>query len=227
MDKKTFYKGLVLLVGFLVVLFIMFMPVFSDDQNALNYMDNLYNSISKGSANYIEGLQTKNKAYMGRQVDTTITLDSLPLVENTAAILSKAGATVHVDGPQIGIKGDLGRILGAGMEDADLMFNNNSEAIENKYGFDARQVLYNWWNAFNRLDKELTREKQYEDAKFVATVNKRAVEVAFNFFGIEPQSVGDKVWFVIFSLAFYVFYTLWFGFSIMYLFEGWGMDLDH
>jgi hypothetical protein len=27
--------------------------------------------------------------------------------------------------------------------------------------------------------------------------------------------------------VFYVFYTLWFGFSIMWLFEGWGMRLEH
>ena len=55
----------------------------------------------------------------------------------------------------------------------------------------------------------------------------KAVEVAFNFNGIEPQNISAKVGIVIFALAFYVIYTLWFGFSIMYLFEGWGMDLEH
>jgi hypothetical protein len=51
--------------------------------------------------------------------------------------------------------------------------------------------------------------------------------VAFNFFGIEPQNITDKIGIVVFALAFYVIYTLWFGFSIMYLFEGWGMELEH
>ncbi len=32
---------------------------------------------------------------------------------------------------------------------------------------------------------------------------------------------------VIFSLIFYVVYTLWYGFAIMFMFEGWGMRLEH
>jgi len=32
---------------------------------------------------------------------------------------------------------------------------------------------------------------------------------------------------VIFSLVFYVVYTLWYGFGIMYMFEGWGLRLEH
>ena len=29
------------------------------------------------------------------------------------------------------------------------------------------------------------------------------------------------------SLIFYVIYTVWFGFAILYLFEGWGLGLSH
>jgi hypothetical protein len=32
---------------------------------------------------------------------------------------------------------------------------------------------------------------------------------------------------VIFSLIFYVVYTLWYGFAIMFLFEGWGLQLEN
>jgi hypothetical protein len=28
-------------------------------------------------------------------------------------------------------------------------------------------------------------------------------------------------------LIFYVVYTVWYGFGFMYLFEGWGMKLEH
>jgi hypothetical protein len=77
------------------------------------------------------------------------------------------------------------------------------------------------------LDKELKKQKQFENAKFVATVQAKAVEVAFNFSGIEPQKITDNILIVIFALAFYVIYTLWFGFAIMYMFEGWGMELEH
>ena len=95
MDKKTFFTGLSMLGAFLAVLFILFMPIFGGGQNALNYLDNLYNSISKGSAYYIEDLQSKNNHNLGREVDVTITLDSLPLVENTSALFAKAGATTR------------------------------------------------------------------------------------------------------------------------------------
>jgi hypothetical protein len=227
MEKKTFFTGLALLVAFLIVLFILFLPIFGGGQNALNYLDNLYNSISKGSAYYIEGLQAQNKDFMGREIDVAITLESPPLVANTAALFEKAGATAQIDGSQIGIKGDLGQILAAGLQDADLMFNNNADAVSSKYGIDARQALYNWWIALKGLEKELTRQKRFEDAKFVAAVDAKGVECAYNYFGIEPQSIGDKMWIVILSLAFYVFYTLWFGYSIMYMFQGWGMDLEH
>ena len=46
-NKKEFYSGMGLMAAFLVVLAIMFSPVFGG-QNGLNYLDGLYNSISKG-----------------------------------------------------------------------------------------------------------------------------------------------------------------------------------
>jgi hypothetical protein len=58
-------------------------------------------------------------------------------------------------------------------------------------------------------------------------VVKKAVEPSYNYYRIEPQNIGDRWVVVIFSLIFYVVYTLWYGFSIMYIFEGWGMKLGH
>ena len=51
-NKKKFSGGLILLAVFVVVLIIIFSPVFKG-QNGLEYLDALYNSISKGSAYYI------------------------------------------------------------------------------------------------------------------------------------------------------------------------------
>jgi hypothetical protein len=51
--------------------------------------------------------------------------------------------------------------------------------------------------------------------------------MAYNYFGIEAQSVRDKYLIVIASLIFYVVYTLWYGFGVMYLFEGFGLNLSH
>ncbi len=226
-DKKTFLVGAGLLVGFAVVFCIMFMPIFGAGQNALNYFDNLFNSISKGSAYYIPDLAQQNEAFKGKEVAVTIDAGSAKQAERTAMLFDKAGAAAETDGNQITLKCDLGNVLTVALEDADLLFHNQSDVLQAKYGYKGREVLYNWWNALKGMDRELKKQEQFDNAKFVATVQAKAVEVAFNFYTIEPQKITEKVGIVIFALVFYVIYTLWFGFSIMYLFEGWGMELEH
>ena len=226
-DKKIFIIGSALLVGFAAVFCIMFMPIFGGGQNALNYFDNLFNSISKGSAYYISDLKTRNEAFQGRELDLTIAAAISSRPEQSKLLFWKAGAAAEADGTQVTVRGDLGRILTACLEDAELLFHNKDDRLRAKYGIDGREVMYTWWGLLKELDKALKKEKRFEDAKFVTTVQAKAVEVAFNFFGIEPQNITDKIGIVVFALAFYVIYTLWFGFSIMYLFEGWGMELEH
>jgi hypothetical protein len=51
-NVKQFYTGLGLIIGFAIVLILFFMPLYGG-KNALDYLDNLYNTISKGSAYYI------------------------------------------------------------------------------------------------------------------------------------------------------------------------------
>ena len=43
-NKKEFYGGFGMLIGFFVILIIVFSPVFKG-QNGLDYLDSLYNSI--------------------------------------------------------------------------------------------------------------------------------------------------------------------------------------
>jgi hypothetical protein len=50
--KKEFVLGVGLLIAFVIVLILFFSPIFHG-KNGLDYLDNLYNSISKGSAYYI------------------------------------------------------------------------------------------------------------------------------------------------------------------------------
>jgi hypothetical protein len=73
--KKEFYGGAGMLAAFLIVLAIIFMPVFNG-HNGLNYLDALYNSISKGSAYYIPKVIDEAKALDGRKVDLTFTMIS-------------------------------------------------------------------------------------------------------------------------------------------------------
>ena len=59
----------------------------------------------------------------------------------------------------------------------------------------------------------------------MSEVIKKGVEVAFNFYGIEPQSVVSKAGILSFALVFYVIYTLWWGVAIFFLFEGFGLQM--
>jgi hypothetical protein len=224
--KKQFVGGFIMMVMFVVVLIIMFMPIFGG-QNFLNYMDNLYNSISKGSANFIPAVREEAKAHMGNTVEVTLQLANEKQAEQTADLFNQAGALVNVSGPQLKASGDLGKILANALADAELLYNNDGEAIYAKYGLDGRRALFNWWTALKGMDKDLKKQKKFKEAKIVTTVKKRTVETAFNFYQIEPQNIGDRIGMVLFSLVFYVIYTLWYGFAIMFMFEGWGMKLEH
>jgi hypothetical protein len=73
----------------------------------------------------------------------------------------------------------------------------------------------------------LKKQKLFKEAKVVALVIKKVVETSYNYYTIEPQKITDKMGIVIFSLVFYVCYTLWYGFAILFMFEGWGLRLEH
>lgn len=225
-NKSLFYKGFAMIVGFLVVLVVMFMPVLGG-QNALEYSDSLYNSISKGSAYYIPKMKAASDAFTGHSVKLALTLDSQAQAGQTALLFQKGGALINVSGPELKVSGDLGRILGNCLMDADQMYFNNGQAVAEKYGYDERRVLYNWHRGLLAAEKDLKGQKKFEEAKIIAAVLKKAVECSYNYYEIAPQKISDRWGIVIFSLVFYVIYTLWYGFGIMFMFEGWGMKLEH
>ncbi len=224
--KGEFYSGLGLLAGFLIVLVLMFLPIING-QNFLNYMDDLYNSISKDSAYYIPKIKTEITDYQGVTIDLALEMNSERVAKQSALLLTKSGAQVQTEGPRIHVSGDLGAILTNCLNDADAMFHNRGDQVAAKYGYDAKQVLYNWYLTAIQMDKELKHQKRFQEATMVATVQAKAVECAYNYYGIVPESIKNKAGIVFVSLLFYVIYTLWFGFSIMFLFEGWGMQLEH
>ncbi|MGB7918735.1 MAG: hypothetical protein WCF40_01640 [Desulfobacterales bacterium] len=225
-NKKTFNIGLIMMVAFIVVLVIFFMPVFNG-HNGLNYLDSLFNSISKGSAHFVPRLKEEVRSFDQKAIDVNLALKSAEQARQTALMFQKAGAAAEAGEEKLKVSGNMGQIFAAILEDSDAMFFNDSQKVADRYGFEARQALFNWWTALNAMEKALTNQKKFSDAAMVATVRNRAVEVAFNFYQIEPQSISDKYGIVIFSLLFYVIYTLWYGFAIMFMFEGWGMKMEH
>ena len=225
-DAKKFWTGAGMMIGFIIILILFFSPIF-DGKNGLDYLDNLYNSISKGSAYYIPAVKKKSKAFSGNVVTVTLKMADAETAAQSAALFMAGGADAKAKDAVLTVSGDLGRILENCLVDADAMYHNKGKKVSDKYGFDEKRALFYWWKAFKEMDKDLKKQKKFKEADIVALVVKKAVESSYNYYKIEPQKISDRFGVVIFSLLFYVIYTLWYGFSFMFMFEGWGMRLGH
>lgn len=225
--KKEFTGGLLLFIGFWVVFAIGMSPIFGQGDNILNYMDNLYNTISKKSAYYVPAMQEKITPFDGQQVTITIKTKDGAQATRTARLFEVGQTQVTVDGENVTVKGDLGAILADILSDADTMFANDGAKIAEKYGYDAKQAFYDLWSAMGTAEKTLNKQKMFKEAKIINQVQTRAVEPAYNYYGIQAEDIRSRLGIVIASLAGYVVYTLWFGFAILFMFEGWGLRLEH
>jgi hypothetical protein len=223
-DKVKFYTGVAMLAGFVVLLAVLFSPVF-DGKNGLRYLDEVYNTISKGSAYYIPDVREDAAAYIGTPVSATISMKTEEQAEQTALLFRAGGAEAVVSGASLEINGDLGRILENTLDDADAVYHDDSEAIVSKYGYDDRQVLYNWWQSLKALKADFEDESMFDEADMMTRTNERAIEPAYNYYGIAPEAIKDKAGIVVFSLLFYIAYTLWYGFGLMYVIEGLGLKI--
>jgi len=224
--KNEFYLGLGLMIGFVVVLVFFFMPVFSG-KNGLDYLDNLYNSISKGSAYYIPNMKKDAEKFAGQNVTVNLQMMGEEQASQTELLFKASGSKVERTGQNLKVTGDLGKILGSALVDSDDMYWNKGQEVSKRYGYRERKALYNWWKGMEEMQKSLNKDKLFKEAKVVSIVQKKAVETAYNYYTIEPQKIGERWGTVVFSLLFYVVYTLWYGFSILFMFEGWGLRLGH
>lgn len=225
-NKKEFNLGLVMMAGF-VGIYVFFMTPSFGGKTLLDFMDSLYNSISKDSAYYIPATMKKAEEYNGTALMMEIKADNDAAAERIGKILQVNGMTVDRQKETLKIQGDLGQMLKGALEDADAMFKNDDKPLNAKYGIVAKQVTYDWWKSFDLMSKYLMKHDQFKESKIIQNVQTRALEPAYNYFGIQAQNIRDKVGIVVVSLAGYVVYTLWFGFSILFMFEGWGLKLEH
>ena len=216
--------GIALLVSFIVVLVIFFMPIF-EGQNGLNYLDNLYNSISKGSAYYIPKVQHLVDDHGSKEVTLNLKMADPATAAVVKPIFAGAGITTAVEDNNLMVSGDLAEIFSICLADADDAYHNRDDALKAKYGVGARKVMYGWWAALTAIEKDLKRQKIFDSADLAHSVQAKTVECAYNYYGIEPQNIRDRWAIVLFSLVFYVIYTVWYGYAIMYIFEGMGFGL--
>jgi hypothetical protein len=142
-------------------------------------------------------------------------------------LLASAGASVALDGGKLNVSGDFGRMLEAVLADADLMFKNEGAVVAAKYGFDERRVLYDWHQALSTMTKDLNRQGKFKEGKMLREVQTKAIEPAYNYYGIQAVPMTSMIWIAMAALIGYVVYTIWYGYAILFLFEGWGIRLKH
>jgi len=222
--KKQFVWGLALGVSFGVILVLMFSPIFHGE-NSLQAADRLFNSIAKGSTYYFPGLLEKNERYQDSKFEVTLKMADEDMAKKASKLLAEAGVGIAAEGVEVKANGYLGQVVAAALSDSEAMFNNQEEAIAARYGYPGKEVLYVWWSTCKSLDKEFKKHEMFAEASFLADVVKKGVEVGYNFYGIEPQKASSRASILSFSLVFYVVYTLWWGYAILFLFEGLGMQM--
>jgi hypothetical protein len=243
--KKHLGMGVVLALSFWVVLFLMFSPIFpktseGQPQNGLQWADEMFNSLAKGSSYFIPKVAKSNEKFMGKMFSVTIKLDKpedkAGEAEKRAERASKLfiinpGAKVEVNGAQLKIDGDLGLVLKAALDDSDVMFKNEGDKIKAKYAEamgtdDVKQMYRQWNNVLPKIDKVFKKEGKIEESKIVSDVTKKAVEASYNFYKVEAVQVKEKAGLMTFLLVFYVAYTMWWGFAIFFIFEGIGLTMS-
>ena len=225
MNTKKLLLGTFLLISFGVVLAIIFMPIFGDGRNGLQFSDNFFNSLAKGSSNFMDDMREVSKPLVGATFAAEISLDTPEQTQKAETLFSQAGAQVEVAGQKLKISGDLGKVLLKAVEDAETTFNNQGEKLQAAYNFSAKDAMKTWWFSLNKVAGALTKQKAFRQAKAISEIQERALEPGYNFYGITPSRVRDNVGLLTFMLVFYVIYTLWFGYGIFEICEGLGLGM--
>jgi len=242
--KKHMALGIVLAISFWVVLFLMFSPIVPKTtegkaQNGLQWADELFNQLAKGSSYFIPKVQKSNEKFMGKMFSATINVgkpedkpgDGEKRAERASKLfMINPGAKVEVSGTQLKIEGDLGLVLKAALDDADMMFKNEGDKIKAKYAVamttdDEKQMFRQWNNVLPKIDKVFKKERMIEESQIVAQVTKKAIEAGYNFYKVDAKKVKDEAGLMTFLLVFYVAYTMWWGFAIFFIFEGIGLSM--
>jgi hypothetical protein len=217
--------GIAGLAAFCILLGVISLFPIVGHQSALKWADGLFNGLAKNSANYQAEGHKEAGNFVGTNIDLGIRPRDFADEASLVTLVKKNGAEAWVapDG-KVRIQGDLGRLARTALADAALAFNNKEQEIKDKYQLRGTEVLYCWWIIFDGLTRRYTQDNKGNEAGFTKLMTSKVLEPAYNFRNIEPSKIGDHALPVLFLLLFYIFYTVWYGLSIMYIFEGLGIS---
>jgi len=225
-NKKKLFQGLSLMITFAGVFFLIFMPIFGEGRNGLEFSDDLFNKLAKGSSYFIPKVQADLKHVDAKQIDVSVKFKDPDMAKTADILLTKVGATGELQGDVYQVKGDLGKMLQQVIADADLMYKDNGKPVAEFYGMDEKKAIKGWHTLLSAMIQPLQRQKLVHEASIVNTVNQKALEPAYNFYGITAENISSKAVLVTAMLAFYLLYTVWYGFAIFDMFNGIGLTMS-
>lgn len=229
-NKKAFSMGMILLVSFSGVFFLIMMPIFGNGMTGLDYSDDLFNKLSKGSSYFLPEVKDGIKEFNGKQAKVAAKFKSEDEAKLSLAVLTKAGFSAAQAGDTLNLDVDLGKMLSKVVDDADVMYHDDGAKIGAFYGLDkdpeGKVAMKAWWTLLANMIKPLQKDKQIPMANAANLVNQKAIEPAYNFYGIKAESILDKIPAASGLLIFYVVYTMWYGFAIFEIFNGIGLSMS-
>lgn len=228
-NKKEFLKGASLLVSFVIMFAIIMTPIFKDSEGnprtGLEYADNIFNSLSKGSSYFIPEIREGIKPVMNKEISVEIALPDRSLAPLALDILRRSGARAEEspDG-KIAISGKLGDLFARAIEVSDLLYHNNGAAVSELYDENSPTTVARvWWDILSPMVKIFQKKNELAAANAADLVVRKGIEPGNNFYGIQPINVLDHIPLITFLLAFYVVYAIWYGFGIYGIFGGLGL----
>lgn len=222
-NKKKFAFGLTMTLSFAAILVIMFMPLFGGT-NAFHAADGLFNSISKASASHFTQVRASLAGFETKSADQELKL-SEGVGKNVATIINATGQEATYADGILTVRGEINPLLDRMLSDSEAMFANNGEVLQNAYGIEPKAALYAWWMYASTASKKFLLQKRFDTSKIIDEVKTKAVEVSYNYYGVNPTPATERVAILAFALIFYVIYTVWYGFAIFELFEGIGLTM--
>lgn len=226
--KKPFFIGVGLLAGFFVIFCLLLLPIFPVDGEkltGLQYSDQVFNELSKGSSNFIHMAREASASMRGTEISADITQKNASFEEIEKRLLANAQAkdVKSTDG-RLSFTVDLGVLLAQATSDAALFYNNEDDRLLAKYGGqEPLEVSRAWWDLLSPLARQLQVRSQAKASSAVDTVIRRALEPGNNYYGIPAKKISDNIPLISLFLLFYIIYTVWYGFAIYEIFTGFGL----
>ena len=146
----------------------------------------------------------------------------------TAKLFNTNNIPATIEDTNVAVIGDFGAMLTVMLDDADLMYKNDGKAIAQKYGINERKVMNSWYKSLGAMEKDLNKAKEFEKAKTVKNSMTKAIEPAYNYYGVQAKPVKSRrccCWSLPWpSMSSTPSGT---GFGVLFLFEGIGIRLEH